>query len=324
MIAKPSTRERKRSEGRRKPLPGERASGSDGRPRWLKPDELARLSSIELRARGVVEGFLQGLHRSPFIGYSVEFSSHRRYGPGDDLRHVNWKLFARQRKLYVKEFDAETNLNLYLFVDASRSMQCKIDGAMSKHDYAATLAAAFASLALKQRDAVGLGLFDDGVHRYMDPSAKPGRWEDCLALLAEPRESNTTALAKSLEQAAALAKHRGIVVILSDLVDGDIDGFTKGLQQLRHRGHEVIVFHLLDPFERHLAEGGRYRVLDLESSSELTTNMESVRNDYLNKINQWCERLDDACLLQGVDRIELTTDVPPTGALVEYLVQRSN
>ena len=155
-------------------------------PGWLKPEELAKLSSIELRARGVVEGFLQGLHRSPFVGYSVEFSSHRRYGPGDDLRHVNWKVFARQRKLYVKEFDAETNLNLYLFVDGSRSMQCKIDGVMTKHEYAAVLAAAIASLAIKQRDAVGLGLLDDGVSQFLDPSAKPGRWEDCLQLLSQP------------------------------------------------------------------------------------------------------------------------------------------
>lgn len=303
--------------------PSPKTGQSTTRPEWLKPDELARLSSIELRARGVVEGFLQGLHRSPFIGYSVEFSSHRRYGPGDDLRHVNWKLFARQRKLYVKEFDAETNLNLYLFVDCSRSMQCKIDGAMTKHDYAATLAAAFASLAIKQRDAVGLGLFDDGVTQYLDPSAKPGRWEDCLSLLSTSPQSKVTALAKSLEQAAALARHRGVVVILSDLVDDDVEGIKKGLQQLRHRGHEVIVFHLLDPFERHLADSGRYRVLDMEGPDAVTTNMESIRTDYLNRINEWCAQLDEACLYQGVDRIELTTDQPPTAALVDYLVKRS-
>ncbi|QDV47783.1 hypothetical protein Enr13x_76950 [Stieleria neptunia] len=313
MIATPQPTQRSQS----------KSGGGHDRPDWLKPDELARLSSIELRARGVVEGFLQGLHRSPFIGYSVEFSSHRRYGPGDDLRHVNWKLFARQRKLYVKEFDAETNLNLYLFVDASRSMQCKVEGAMTKHEYAATLAAAFAALAIKQRDAVGLGLFDDGVRQYLDPSAKPGRWEDCLSLLSTRPESNVTALSKSLEQAAALARHRGVVVILSDLVDGDVEGIKKGLQQLRHRGHEVIVFHLLDPFERYLAESGRYRVLDMEGPAELTTNMESIRADYLKKIEHWCDQLDEACLHQGVDRIELTTDQPPTAALVDYLVKRA-
>lgn len=297
-------------------------SRPSGRPGWLKPEELARLSSIELRANGVVEGFLQGLHRSPFIGYSVEFSSHRRYGPGDDLRHVNWKLFARERKLYVKEFDAESNLNLYLFVDASRSMQCKIDGAMTKYEYAATLAAAFASLAMKQRDAVGLGLMEDGITNYLDPSAKPGRWEDCLRLLSTPPTGKVTALGKSLEQAAALARHRGIVILLSDLVD-DVEEIKRGLQQLRHRGHEVVVFHLLDPFERNLSNSGRYRILDMEGPAELTTNIESVRSDYLKRIADWCQQLEEGCLHQGIDRIELTTDQPPTGALVDYLVRRS-
>ena len=291
------------------------------RSHWLKPEDLARLSSLELRARGVVEGFLQGLHRSPFIGYSVEFSSHRRYGPGDDLRHVNWKVFARQRKLYVKEFDAETNLNLYLFVDVSRSMQCKVDGAMTKHEYAATLAAAMASIAMKQRDAVALGLMDDGVTSYLDPSAKPGRWEECIQMLSREPAKRVTALAKSLEQAAALARHRGIVVIFSDLVD-DVDGIQRGLQQLRHRGHEVIVFHLLDPCERFLAQGGRVRVLDMEEPAELTTDVEGIRADYLRRIERWCGDLQDICWQHGVDRLELTTDTPPASALVDYLVSR--
>lgn len=291
-------------------------------PNWLMPDELARLSSLELRATGVVEGFLQGLHRSPFIGYSVEFSSHRRYGAGDDLRHVNWRLFARHRKLYVKEFDAETNLNLYILMDASRSMQCKIDGAMTKYEYAATLAAALAFLALKQRDAVALGLMDDGVRQYLDPSVKPGHWEDCLRLLMQTQASPVTNLAKSLEQAAAVARHRGIVVVLSDLVD-DVPGIERGLQQLRHRGHEVVLFHILDPFERHLATQGRVRVLDMEGSGDVTTDIESIRGDYLKRIEDWCEALEDVCRHQGVDRLELTTDQPPAGALVDYLVKRS-
>lgn len=290
---------------------------------WLQPEELARLNSLELRAKGVVEGFLQGLHRSPFVGYSVEFSSHRRYGAGDDLRHVNWKLFARQRKLYVKEFDAETNLNLYLFVDASRSMQCKVEGVMTKYEYAATLSAAMASLAMKQRDAVALGLMDDGISNYLDPSAKPGRWDECVQMLSQSPESQTTALAKSLEQAAALARHRGIVVIFSDLVD-DVEGVQKGLQQLRHRGHEVVVFHLLDPVERHLVNSGRVRIRDMEGTDEVTTDAESIRKKYLQRIEEWCEQLDDACLHQGVDRLEITTDVAPSEALVDYLVKRTS
>lgn len=291
-------------------------------PGWLKPEELARLSSLDLRARGVVEGFLQGLHRSPFVGYSVEFSSHRRYGPGDDLRHVNWKVFARQRKLYVKEFDAETNLNLYLFVDSSRSMQCKVDGLLTKFEYAATLAAALASLAMKQRDAIALGLMDDGITSYLEPSAKPNRWDECVQLLSRKPESKTTALAKAFEQSAALARHRGIVVFFSDLVD-DVEGIEKGLLQLRHRGHEVIIFQILDPCERYLVEDGRVRVLDMEGPGEVTTDAESVRRGYLDRVEAWCRHLETVCLHQGVDLIELTTDQPPSEALVEYLVRRT-
>ncbi len=290
---------------------------------WLKPEELAKLNSLELRARSVVEGFLQGLHRSPFVGYSVEFSSHRRYGPGDDLRHVNWKLFARNRKLYVKEFDAETNLNLYLLVDNSRSMQCRLGGPLTKFDYAATLAAALASLAVKQRDAVAMGLVSDCITTYLEPSAKPGRWEDCVHLLSQPPIAKVTSISKSLEQAASLARHRGIVVILSDLVD-KTDGFSRGLQQLKHRGHEVIVFHILDPWERRMPKEGRMRFVDLEGELEITTDVESIRLAYDKRVDAWCRELNDLCLLQSVDRIELTTDMPPSIALIDYLVRRTS
>ncbi len=292
-------------------------------PQWLTPDELAKLGSLELRARGVVEGFLQGLHRSPFVGFSVEFSSHRRYAAGDDLRHVNWKLFARNRKLYVKEFDAETNLNLYLLVDASRSMQCKISGSLTKYEYAATLAAAFAGLASRQRDAVGLGLMTDGISAYLEPSAKPGRWDDCIAMLSSPPESRVTQLAKSLEQAAALARHRGIVIILSDLID-DTAGLARGLQQLKHRGHEVIVFHLLEPWERRLPQEGRIRFVDLEEDAEVTTDVESIHAAYNQRVDAWCAELDTICLHQSIDRVEMSTSTTPTAALVQYLVRRTS
>lgn len=288
---------------------------------WLAPEELARIKNLELRARGVVEGVLQGLHRSPFIGYSVEFSSHRRYSAGDDLRHVNWKLFARNRKLYVKEFDAETNMNLYLLVDCSQSMQCRVAGGMNKYDYAATMAAALACLSANQRDAIALSMLCDGVVSYLEPSAKPGRWEDCVKQLTQPPATQPTSLLRGLEQSAALARQRGIVILFSDLID-DVEGIAKGLQQLKHRGHEIVVFHLLDPWERQLPADGRVRFADLESDLEVTTDLESIRRDYNQRIDSWCQQLQDMCLMQSIDRIEVLTHTNPTSVLVDYLISR--
>ncbi len=293
----------------------------------INAEDLTRIGSLELRARGIVEGFLQGLHRSPFVGFSVEFSSHRRYEPGDDLRHVNWKVYARQRKLYVKEFDAETNMNLYLLVDNTKSMQCKPGGKMTKHDYATTLAASLAHLGLKQRDAVALGMLGDGVEAYLDPSSKPSQWDDCLQMLAKTNHGQKTSLKKSLEQSAMLAKHRGLVILLSDLVEEQeadaTEGFQRGIGQLRHRGHEVVVFHILDPWERRLPDSGRCRFLDLETPWEVTAEIGSVRRSYADRVDQWCAKLETICHDNGVDRIELTTDTPPSKALVDYLVRRA-
>lgn len=293
----------------------------------LGAEDLNRISSLELRARGIVEGFLQGLHRSPFVGFSVEFSSHRRYEPGDDLRHVNWKVFARQRKLYVKEFDAETNMSLYLLVDNTESMQCKSGGSITKQEYARILAASIAHLGLKQRDAVALGMLGDGVEAYLDPSSKPGQWNDCLHTLSKASRGKKTSLRKSLEQSAMLARHRGLVILFSDLIDEHaVDataGFERGISQLRHRGHEVVVFHILDPWERQLPDSGKCRFVDLESDWEVTAEIGSIRSQYNERIDKWCQRLEEICHDNGVDRIELTTEIPPGQALVDYLVRRS-
>ena len=298
-----------------------KSAQAEENPSWLRPEELATISSLELRARGVVEGFLQGLHRSPFVGFSVEFSSHRKYVPGDDLRYLNWNIYAKQRRFYVKEFDAETNLNLYLLVDGSRSMQCHLGGALSKQDYAATLAAALSLLAMQQRDAIGLGVISDGITEYLDPSARPGRWEECLRILSRPAEGNDTQLPKALEQAAALFRHRGLVILISDLVD-DPKGIEEGLQMLRHRGHEVVVLQLLDPWERSLPESGRVKFTCLESGQEITADVESIRKNYRQKVDSWCEQLAQICRSQSIDRVEIATDRAPTAALVDYLVLR--
>jgi uncharacterized protein (DUF58 family) len=291
-------------------------------PRQLSdPVFFSRLDNLELRARGIVEGFMQGLHRSPFVGFSVEFASHREYAQGDDLRHVNWKLFARQHRLYVKQFDAETNMNLYLLLDVSGSMECKSLG-VSKLEYGAALAAALTHLALKQHDAVGLVLLADEVLAHLPPRARPHQLQEILRLISNTKPRKTSSTARAFQQAAELCKHRGIVVILSDLFD-DLEALMQGIDRMRYSRHEVIVFHLWDPWERDLPLEGHYRFHDLETGEELLTQAESVRDAYRSAVDEWRKALDVECRNRSVDRVELKTNEPLDRALLDYLVRRA-
>lgn len=289
---------------------------------FTDPAFFSKLDNIDLRARGIVEGFMQGLHRSPFVGFSVEFNSHREYVPGDDLRHVNWKLFARQKRLYVKEYDAETNMNLYIMLDISGSMTCASTG-ISKLDYAASLAAALAHLALKQHDAVGITLFAEQVISHLPPRAKPHQLDDILRQISNTPSQPSSDAGKSLQQCAELARHRGICVVISDLFD-DTEPILQAIEQMRFRNHEVIVFHVLDRWERDLPLEGNVRFRDLETSLELTTQADGIRDQYRQAIADWSEELDDECRNRSVDRIELVTDEPLDKALLDYLVTRAN
>lgn len=196
----------------------------------VDPKLFSQLENLELRARTVVEGFLHGIHRSPFHGYSVEFAAHRVYSPGDDLRHVNWKLFARHKRLYVKEYDAETNMNLYLLLDGSSSMNCASRG-ISKFAFGQTLAAALAHLALRQRDAVGAALLTHQQMAAISPSSKPQQFYDVLRLLAQRPECATANIGKAMFSAAVMAKYRGLVIVISDLMDSS-ESFYAGLSIL--------------------------------------------------------------------------------------------
>jgi uncharacterized protein (DUF58 family) len=291
-------------------------------PRGLiDPVFLSRLGSIELRARSIVEGSMHGLHRSPYLGQSVEFFSHREYAQGDDLRHLNWKLYARHDRLYVKEYDADTNLNLYLLVDASASMACANTG-RSKLHYAASLAAALAHLALKQRDAVGLTLFADRVIGHLPPRSKPAQFDEVLAAIARVETRPAADNDRALHEAAELAGRRGMVAVFSDLF-GDLDAVVSALDHLRYSNHEVILFHILDPYERDLSVDGNIRFRDLESGETLTTQAEGVREAYKKAVDEWRQALELECRKRAIDRIELTTDDPPDRALLDYLVKRA-
>jgi len=291
-------------------------------PRQLAdPAFFSRLENLELRARGIVEGFMHGLHRSPFVGFSVEFASHREYAQGDDLRHVNWKLFARTNRLYVKQFDAETNMNLYLLLDVSSSMDCRSKG-ISKLEYGAALAAALAHLALKQHDAVGLILLADEVLAHLPPRARPHQLQEILRIIHNTKPRQTASTARAFQQAAELCTHRGIVVILSDLFD-DLDALMQGIERLRFAQHEVVVFHLWDPWERDLPLEGHCKFHDLETGEVLVTQAEGIRVGYLAAVNAWRSELEAHCRNRAVDRVELKTDDPLDQALLDYLVRRA-
>ena len=287
----------------------------------VDPAFFSRLDNIELRARSIVEGFMHGLHRSPYVGFSVEFSSHREYVPGDDLRHVNWKLYARQKRLYVKEYNAETNLNLYILLDISNSMECASKG-RSKLHYGAALAAALAHLALKQQDAVGITLFADSVVAHLPPKAKAHQLDEILRLISATRARPVSDAGRALHQAAELARHRGMVVVISDLFD-DVTRIMDGFDHLRYMNHEVLLFHVFDPYERDLPLEGNIRFRDLETGEELTTHAEGIRESYLEAFGHWRTEVERECRNRSVDRIELTTDDLLDQALLDYFVRRA-
>jgi len=285
------------------------------------PEFFSRLEGVELRARSVVEGFLHGLHRSPYIGFSVEFASHHEYVPGDDPRHINWKLYARQHRLYVKEFDGDTNLNLYVLLDVSGSMACASLG-RSKLHYAATLAAALAHLAIRQHDAAGVTLFADSVLASLPPRAKTHQLQEIFGLIAGVVPQAQTDAGRAIHQAAEMCRKRGLVAVISDCFD-EIPRIMDGLDHLLFLNHEVVLFQVLDPWERDLPLEGNVRFRDLETGETLTTLSEGVRDGYRAAVREWLADLDRECLSRGIDRVELTTNDPLDKALLDYFVRRA-
>ena len=285
------------------------------------PEFFSKLDGIDLRARSVVEGFLHGLHRSPFIGFSVEFASHHEYVPGDDPRHINWKLYARQHRLYVKEFDGDTNLNLYILLDVSGSMGCASLG-RSKLLYSATLAAALAHLAIRQHDAAGITLFADCVLANLPPKASAHQQQEIFGLVNAITPRAPTDAGKAIHQAAELCKKRGVVAVISDCFD-DIPRIMDGLDHLLFLKHEVVLFQVLDPWERDLPLEGNVRFRDLETGETLTTLSDGVRDSYRKAVRDWLAELDRECRTRGIDRVELTTNDPLDKALLDYFERRS-
>jgi uncharacterized protein (DUF58 family) len=287
---------------------------------YLKPSTLARLGSLELKARTIVEGFLTGLHRSPFKGFSVEFAEYRQYLPGDDLATLDWKVFARTDRYFIKKYEEETNLDCYILLDVSGSMGYG-SGELTKLQYGSYLAAALAYLMHRQRDAVGLIAFDETITKMLTPSARAGHLSALLITLDRLALGARTDVAKPLNDLAEAIHKRGLVVLISDLLD-DPDRVLEGLKHFRYRGTEVIVFHVLDPAELKFPFEHAARFRDTETRDEVLAVPRVVRDDYLKAMSDLQERYRRELRLAGIDYVTLDTSVPLDAALLAYLMTR--
>ena len=286
----------------------------------LTPDIISRLNNLSLKARFVVEGFIVGLHKSPYHGFSVEFSEHRAYGAGDEIRHVDWKLWGKTDRFFIKQFEEETNLKSYLLVDQSLSMTYKSKN-MTKLEYAQILAASLGYLMLKQQDAVGLTLFDDRIRVNIPARSKRSHLNIILSQMQNIIAGPETTIAPVLHKTAEAIKKRGLIILISDLFD-DPDKVLSGLQHFRYKGHEVIVFHVLDPQELTLDFTQRTRFRDMESGEEIVTDPWHIQSDYQKSMEQFCDYIKSNCRQKNIDYVQLSTDFPLDMALSEYLIKR--
>ena len=289
--------------------------------KYLQPRVVAQLANMELRARLVVEGFITGLHKSPYHGFSVEFTEHRPYMPGDEIRHIDWKAYGKTDRYYIKEFEEETNLKTYLILDASKSMDYASDGQLKKIEYASYLAAALGYLMVEQRDAVGLTIYDERVRTSLPPRASKLYLQQILRELETLRPGNKTGTAQSLHEVAERIRRRGLIVILSDLFDDPAQVMT-ALKHFRHRGNEVIVMQVLDPLELSFAFGTDAVFRDMETKEELLTQPWHIQMAYRESMHQFLDFYKRECRENAIDYVLLDTATPFDRALFEYLNKR--
>ncbi len=289
--------------------------------KYLQPEIVAKLTNMELVARLVVEGFITGLHKSPYHGFSVEFAEHRQYMPGDEVRHIDWKIYGKRDRFYIKQFEEETNLKAYILLDASKSMAYASSSRPSKLEYASYITAALSQLMIQQRDAVGLTIFDEKVRTFMPPHATKTYLKEILRQLDSLEPGNKTTTAVALHTIAERIKRRGLVIVLSDLFDKPHEVMT-GLRHFRHKKNEVIVMQILDPLERSFAFGKDAVFRDLETREEMTTQPWHIQKAYQAEMKKFLEMYKRECRENNIDYVLLDTSTPFDVALIEYLHKR--
>ena len=288
---------------------------------YLKPDVIQTIKRLDLRAKFIVKGFLQGLHASPFQGFSVEFSEHRRYAPGDDPDDIDWLAYAKTDKYYIKKFEAQTNITGWLIVDTSKSMGYSSGNALTKFDYCISLAAALGYLMISQQDPVGLITFDEKLKQCLKPRSQRGQLAQILSLLTRLTPSNETDLAQSLIQTAAMLRHKSLLIVFSDLLT-DKEKLLQALYRLRHAGHDIILFHIMDQAEVEFPFVGDVEMTDPETGEIIRLNADGVRNQYLKQIEEFRGEYMQQCSQARIDYVPLSTDMPFDKALTKYLLSR--
>ncbi|MFK7742353.1 MAG: DUF58 domain-containing protein [Planctomycetota bacterium] len=290
---------------------------------YLDPRVLDKVARLELRARLVVEGFVTGMHKSPYRGFSVEFAQHREYVPGDDLRHLDWKIFGKSDRFVIKQYEEETNLRAHLFLDQSESMNYGAEGTLSKFDYSATACASLAYMIQQQADAVGLTLFDDTIAKQVPPSnTRQSLGHLFNALESAKAREQKTKIGGVLHELAGQLRQRGMVMIFSDLFDEPKD-VLQGLREIASRGHDMVVFHVMDhdeiefPFERMTLFQG------MEELPELLCDPKSLRDAYLKEVQTFGEEIRKGCLSQRIDYVRVDTQQPLDVVLTSYLSSRA-
>jgi uncharacterized protein (DUF58 family) len=288
---------------------------------YLKPEVIRRVARLDLRAKFIVEGFLTGLHASPFHGFSVEFSEHRRYSQGDDPKDIDWLVYAKTDRYYVKKYQAETNLNGYLLMDLSASMGYTHRQELTKFDYSVCLAAALSYLMIHQQDPVGLITFDETLQTSLPPRSKRTQLGTILGVLAKAKPTGNTDVAGSLRRIASMVRHKNLFMLFSDLLC-EQQPVLDALHLIRHAGHDVIVFHVLDEAEVNFPFDGVVDFEDPESHQNLILDAAGIRTDYLETLRELRDSYRRECQRMGADYVPLDTSLPFDRALVEYLSQR--
>ena len=293
--------------------------------RYLDPKVLSKITRLDLQARLVVEGFISGLHRSPFHGFSVEFASHREYVWGDDIKHIDWKVQAKTDRYYIKQYEEETNLKSTFLVDASESMQygrrSGRDG-LTKYDYACAVAASLAFLLQQQQDAVGLGVFDEDLRTYLSASSNPNILRRLTHALATQTPKQKTSIEGICHSMAEKISRRGLVCLVSDLFT-DVEGIVRGLQHFRHYGHEVVVLHIMDADELTFPFQGNTMFRGLEETGRLTVEPRALRKGYLEAVDRFCREVKRTCVAGRIDYKLISTADHLDAALLAFLAARA-